>query len=111
MPEVETPTLGETLPGLRPSVTSASMESFEARRLKAREHHALADLEIGGAMRRSGRASSRRRRAVLRRLGASEAGSRRDIVRAGVLWSEVLGAPRAVSGPHRSPAARRLTRG
>ncbi len=42
------------------------------------------------------------------RLGLAEGGDRRAAVRAGILWSEVLATPRAIMGPHRSPAARRM---
>ena len=42
------------------------------------------------------------------RLGVAGAVPHRSAVRAGVLWAEVLAAPRAVTGPHCSPAQRRL---
>jgi hypothetical protein len=48
-----------------------------------------------------------RRRDVLRRLGGEGARTGRDLARAGMLWSEVLGPPRALSGPHASPPVRR----
>lgn len=44
------------------------------------------------------------------RLGVRQHSQRRDAVRAGILWSEVLGVPRAVQGPHRSPVMKRMQR-
>jgi hypothetical protein len=41
------------------------------------------------------------------RLGVSGAAPGRRAIRAGVLWSEILASPRAVTGPHRSPSQRR----
>ncbi len=43
---------------------------------------------------------------IHRRLGIAP-GAGRAAVRRAVLWSEVLGPPRAVTGPHRPPMARR----
>jgi hypothetical protein len=45
-----------------------------------------------------------RRRAIVRRLGGVDGATPRDLARAGVLWSEVLGPPRATAGPHRPPS-------
>jgi len=45
------------------------------------------------------------------RLGIARRVDRRAAVRAGVLWSEVLGPPRATAGPHRTPMQRRRERG
>jgi len=42
------------------------------------------------------------------RLGVAGTTPGRDRLRIGVLWNEVLGLPRAVRGPHRSPPAERL---
>lgn len=42
------------------------------------------------------------------RLGLRTGTSRRDATRAGILWNEVLGPPRALTGPHRSPARKRM---
>ncbi len=54
---------------------------------------------------------SRRARADgWRRLGVGSGAARLAAVRAGVLWSEVLATPRALSGPHRSPLQRRQAR-
>ena len=50
--------------------------------------------------RRAGRAP------VRRRLGIAPGGGRRAVRRA-VLWSELLGPPRALTGPHRAPIRRR----
>ncbi|MHC5011300.1 MAG: hypothetical protein ACYTG6_10165 [Planctomycetota bacterium] len=49
------------------------------------------------------------RRSVLQRL-AGGGGGGRDAVRRGVLWSEILGPPRALRGPHRSPVLDRYRR-
>jgi outer membrane biosynthesis protein TonB len=54
--------------------------------------------------------SARHRRKMVRRLGGPEGASPRDLARAGVLWSEVLGPPRATSGPHRPPSPLRRRR-
>lgn len=48
-------------------------------------------------------------RSVRRRLGLEAGGGRRPL-RAAVLWSEVLGPPRAFAGPHRTPLQRRMQR-
>jgi hypothetical protein len=53
-----------------------------------------------------------RRASVARRLsGGQVVEPGRDLTRAGVLWSEILGPCRALRGPHRSPAATRHGRG
>jgi hypothetical protein len=51
--------------------------------------------------------AAERRAAAWARLGLGGRVAGREALRRGVLWSEVLGAPRALAGPHRSPAARR----
>ncbi len=52
-----------------------------------------------------------RRTSVLARLtGGRDVAPGRDLTRAGVLWSEILGPCRALKGPHRSPAATRIRR-
>lgn len=53
------------------------------------------------------RTSARRLRAIRRLTGGCDIAPGRELTRAGVLWTEILGPARAVSGPHRSPAARR----
>jgi hypothetical protein len=52
-------------------------------------------------------AGERRRREVRERLGLGEGVAPIGALRAGMLWSEVLGPPRAVSGPHLPPGALR----
>lgn len=48
------------------------------------------------------------RTSVLKRLsGGADVAPGRDLTRAGVIWSEILGPCRAQKGPHRSPAATR----
>lgn len=44
------------------------------------------------------------------RLGLAHSAERRNAVRMGILWSEVLGPPRAIQGPHRSPVLKRRRR-
>jgi len=41
------------------------------------------------------------------RLGLGRPEGRRHAVRKAILWSEVLGPPRAIAGPHRTPLQRR----
>ncbi len=65
----------------------------------------LADTDVQAPMVREDR---RQRAGALDRLGVPPGRSAASMLRAGILWSEVLGAPRGVRGPHRSPAARRL---
>ena len=59
-----------------------------------------------------GRTAQRARRtSILARLtGGLDVAPGRELTRAGVLWSEVLGPCRAMRGPHRSPAATRHAR-
>lgn len=42
-----------------------------------------------------------------RRLGLRRMGGVRAALRAGILWGEVLGPPRALRGPHRAPSSSR----
>ena len=57
------------------------------------------------------RARRARRAFVARRLsGGQVVEPGRDLARAGVLWSEILGPCRALRGPHQSPAATRNRR-
>jgi len=49
----------------------------------------------------------RGRFAAARRLGIRRMGGVRAALRAGILWGEVLGPPRALRGPHRAPSATR----
>jgi hypothetical protein len=53
------------------------------------------------------RRAGRTRETLLRRLGAAEARRPTDVLRTGILWSEILGPPRGLTGRHHSPAARR----
>ena len=49
-----------------------------------------------------------RRTSIVGRLtGGQDIAPGRDLTRAGLLWSEILGPCRALKGPHRSPAAMR----
>ena len=59
-----------------------------------------------------GRTARRAQRAsVLTRLsGGLDVAPGRALTRAGVLWGEILGPCRALTGPHRSPAATRRRR-
>ncbi len=52
---------------------------------------------------------ARRRVGLVRRLGGPPGAPPRDLARAGMLWSEVLGPPRSLRGPHRGPVTPRTT--
>jgi hypothetical protein len=56
---------------------------------------------------RSVRRRRRRREALARLSPGAVRASARTLTRAGVLWSEGLGPPRAVRGPHQPPVLRR----
>ena len=66
-------------------------------------------LESSAAAIAHGKQAGRARRAsVVERLtGGQSILPGRELTRAGVLWSEILGPCRALTGPHRSPAATR----
>lgn len=65
-------------------------------------HSSAAAIAQGVTSRREQRTS------VLKRLsGGADVAPGRDLTRAGVIWSEILGPCRAQKGPHRSPAATR----
>lgn len=99
---------GRRLGTLRPTVDAEDVGGLEDRRLTP---EVRAGLTLQGAPAPSpGDAprSSAGAGPALRKLGVEAAGEPSDMLRVGVLWSEVLGVPRALAGPHRSPAAKRM---
>jgi len=65
-------------------------------------------LSSAAAVAHGATARKEQRRSVLARLtGGVEVTPGKELTRAGVLWSEILGPCRALRGPHRSPAATR----
>ena len=54
-------------------------------------------------------ASVHRSRRAWKRLGVEHGGQARRALRTAVIWSEVLGPPRALRGPHRPPRSRTRT--
>jgi hypothetical protein len=92
---------------LTPTVSTDDIGDLEERQLQPKIDPHLVPLDVSTAMPGVARRGSRR---ALARLGVAGLESPRAMVRAGVLWSEVLGMPRAIKGPHRSPAARRASR-
>jgi hypothetical protein len=101
------PTRLRPVPVSPPSATDAE---HDLSRLAVRE------LEGGRRVLPSTRAAAaqgavvlkQRRESAYRRLsGGTDGPPGRDLTRAGVLWSEILGPCRALTGPHRPPHAHR----
>jgi hypothetical protein len=89
---VATPTGGARLKEVHPQLEVLKIERLQARKaLPGRDKTLVAE-------------QAAKRRRLFARLGAgATTSSPRTLARAGVLWSEVLGPPRAVKGPHRPP--------
>lgn len=112
------PTLHRPAPLARPArvpeVTDpdSAVEDLTLHSEIAERHLSLFRPDLGpAAVAHSLLTLARRRKTALTRLTGGLAGRPgRDLARAGVLWSEILAVPRALSGPHRNPAARRHRR-
>lgn len=78
---------GRPIGGLRPTFVPKDLGTMES-------HPDMATTRLGGGA------------SIHRRLGIAP-GAGRAAVRRAVLWTEVLGPPRALTGPHRPPIARR----
>ena len=72
---------------------------------KTAEGHGLGSLEAAESASRE--AISKHRSRIRARLGAVGGRTDADAIRAGILWSEILGPPRSMRGPHRPPSALR----
>jgi len=84
----------------------------ERRGSEVRKHVAsdIVHRQLKGNLTASAAATVRQSRAGLharRRLGIDRMGGTKRALRAAILWNEILGPPRSLRGPYRTPAARR----
>ena len=96
----------ERLGHLEPSLAARRFDTSVASRTTYGNLQATAAAVAHGAL------SPRARHAAVRRrlTGGLDDAPGRDLARAGVLWSEILGPCRALRGPHRPPTAERTHR-
>ena len=86
--------------------------STRGRRTGVRKHVAsdIVDRKLEGNLTASAPATVRQSQAGLHarsRLGIDRMGGTKRALRAAILWNEILGPPRSLRGPYRTPAARR----